>query len=415
MPDEDSPPELSSIFDLYPRNSLVWRALYKLTQRPWFSRVWVLQEVAVARRATIVCGREQLCWSVLLQIKSETLLELNRALGHEWSQVWAVEKCRTPDTLPNLLSRTLGSRSSEPRDKIYALVGLIKPQKRARLPFQVDYDISVANLFLDVTRWCVEHAPENLHYYLELAGAGRTVKDLPSWAVDWSISRRSKDLWSSRIDLKQRKSMTNPIFLTSTHGYPMNQLLLHGCQVDSIAHTGVASTIGQAKSGRDTEDSYVAAVRPWQNMVYKIRAWNDSEDVVDIFIRTLCGYMAWRSYLQNFHFNRGCILKICNGLRLDKLKAMVPPEELPLPEFRFRRWRQLLRSSCWNRKMCLTAASRLAMCPVDTKVGDIIVRVGYAEHTYVLRPRGTHYTLIGMSYIHGGYLPSDDVTWFILE
>ncbi|KAF2137711.1 uncharacterized protein K452DRAFT_235346, partial [Aplosporella prunicola CBS 121167] len=32
---------------------LIWVAVRKFLQRPWFSRIWILQEVAVAKRATI--------------------------------------------------------------------------------------------------------------------------------------------------------------------------------------------------------------------------------------------------------------------------------------------------------------------------------------------------------------------------
>lgn len=34
------------------------RAYKKLCNRPWFQRTWVLQEVALSREATVVCGRD---------------------------------------------------------------------------------------------------------------------------------------------------------------------------------------------------------------------------------------------------------------------------------------------------------------------------------------------------------------------
>ena len=33
-----------------------WVALAHLLERPWFTRTWVIQEVALATRAEIVCG-----------------------------------------------------------------------------------------------------------------------------------------------------------------------------------------------------------------------------------------------------------------------------------------------------------------------------------------------------------------------
>jgi hypothetical protein len=43
-------------------NAMKWRSLLMLMQRDWFSRRWVVQEVALARDATVYCGPECLSW-----------------------------------------------------------------------------------------------------------------------------------------------------------------------------------------------------------------------------------------------------------------------------------------------------------------------------------------------------------------
>ncbi|KAK0613653.1 heterokaryon incompatibility protein-domain-containing protein [Immersiella caudata] len=40
-----------------------WESLLLLMQRPWFSRRWVVQEIALARQATIHCGPDRLAWA----------------------------------------------------------------------------------------------------------------------------------------------------------------------------------------------------------------------------------------------------------------------------------------------------------------------------------------------------------------
>lgn len=42
-----------------------WGALLDLMQRPWFSRRWVVQEVALAHRAIVYCGADKLSWKKL--------------------------------------------------------------------------------------------------------------------------------------------------------------------------------------------------------------------------------------------------------------------------------------------------------------------------------------------------------------
>jgi hypothetical protein len=47
------------------RNDPSWEALRTFLSRPWFSRVWVVQEVAMARRAIVLCGGKTLTWQHL--------------------------------------------------------------------------------------------------------------------------------------------------------------------------------------------------------------------------------------------------------------------------------------------------------------------------------------------------------------
>lgn len=47
-----------------------WLGLVAFLNRPWLSRVWVVQEVGVARDAVVVCGQKILPWSLLSSIIS---------------------------------------------------------------------------------------------------------------------------------------------------------------------------------------------------------------------------------------------------------------------------------------------------------------------------------------------------------
>jgi hypothetical protein len=40
-------------------------ALQAIFRRPWFRRVWIIQEVAISSKATVVCGEEQIDWWLL--------------------------------------------------------------------------------------------------------------------------------------------------------------------------------------------------------------------------------------------------------------------------------------------------------------------------------------------------------------
>ena len=62
-----------------------WRALLELMQRPWFSRRWVVQEIALAKTAVIYCGRDQISWNKF-SIAVELFVEVETAT-HRLSEV----------------------------------------------------------------------------------------------------------------------------------------------------------------------------------------------------------------------------------------------------------------------------------------------------------------------------------------
>lgn len=62
-----------------------WGALLDLMQRPWFSRRWVVQEIALARKAKIYCGADRIAWSKFA-IAVELFVEVETAT-HRLSEV----------------------------------------------------------------------------------------------------------------------------------------------------------------------------------------------------------------------------------------------------------------------------------------------------------------------------------------
>ncbi|KAK8131225.1 HET-domain-containing protein [Apiospora sp. TS-2023a] len=66
-------------------NAHKWRSLLLLMQRPWFSRKWVVQEIALARAATIYCGNDQIPWEQFA-VAVELFVEVETAT-HRLSEV----------------------------------------------------------------------------------------------------------------------------------------------------------------------------------------------------------------------------------------------------------------------------------------------------------------------------------------
>lgn len=103
-----------------------------LLLRPWFSRVWILQEIGTARAATIVCGWKCITARKFAKIAkahardsgtsgTESERRANAVIDLMPGQSFRSE---TRPTLHQLLKKFSNSEAIEPRDRIYALMSL---------------------------------------------------------------------------------------------------------------------------------------------------------------------------------------------------------------------------------------------------------------------------------------------------
>ncbi|KAF2732835.1 HET-domain-containing protein, partial [Polyplosphaeria fusca] len=104
------------------------KGLELLLQRPWFRRVWILQEVANAKRARVWCGTKS--------IKSRTFTLAPKLMNVEPERHCQAVLDIMPGSLReeswwsgsrdlyNLLLKFKEAKATDPRDKVYALLGI---------------------------------------------------------------------------------------------------------------------------------------------------------------------------------------------------------------------------------------------------------------------------------------------------
>lgn len=110
--------------------SLEWNQVHRFLNSPWFSRLWPVQEVVLAKQVTILCGEHSISWERLAHfvrvLSKHSLGPLTDAIylegGRGILNVGAVDQIQRGDrSLSTLLIRTLAFKVSDPRDKIYAI------------------------------------------------------------------------------------------------------------------------------------------------------------------------------------------------------------------------------------------------------------------------------------------------------
>jgi hypothetical protein len=172
-----------------------WRALANLFARIWFSRVWVIQEAMLAKDLVLQCGSQQMSWEKVLRIGAKiehreyakALVFFNpQTTCARFMLLW-IPKLNTKQTitLHNLLGAFVAHDSTNPRDKIYALLGLIR--NNTNFGIIPNYNILVDELFRTVgtvilnslqTLRCLDIFPPST--------LNKRLSTFPSWCPDWS-------------------------------------------------------------------------------------------------------------------------------------------------------------------------------------------------------------------------------------
>jgi len=188
-------------------------ALFKLVERSWWTRIWSLQEVAVSKQDPIItCGNKSAPWGAFATITKQAA-EAEASLPFGLWQGATIQKLRnTCDfvlireqmqenaltmSLGALLRRTVDLNSTDPRDKIYALLGLAHAGHLD--PLLPDYSKSPKHIFIETMRHVLldERRLDSLSFIpISKRPKAKPSEGLPSWVTDWTIqSTQTQPLW----------------------------------------------------------------------------------------------------------------------------------------------------------------------------------------------------------------------------
>lgn len=144
--------------------------LEELLNRSWFRRIWILQEVAKARSAQVVCGAKSVSariFAVAPRLRSlvpgplqQAVLDIMPGPSRRFSW-WSMQR-----DLETLLLKFRESEATDERDKVYALLG-ISSNACATVRLLPDYTKSVDEVMHATMKFIEEETPERnlLHAY----------------------------------------------------------------------------------------------------------------------------------------------------------------------------------------------------------------------------------------------------------
>ncbi len=136
-----------------------WQSIRDLLGRPWFERLWIWQEVRLAKRAYIFCGDEGVPWESfrngIAYLHGYTEIEELIGLIERGYHI-ADYAAESSDELEFVLDQTRSASCSDLRDKVFAVLSLASEYDTWDL--YADYSKPTEAVYQDVV----------LHYTLEL-------------------------------------------------------------------------------------------------------------------------------------------------------------------------------------------------------------------------------------------------------
>ena len=429
-----------------------WQGLRSLLSRPWFSRIWTIQEAIFATKTEVLWGKEfAVPWESMESIVMLVREYLPRTLlgsdiffhglpADSFYRIAATKhtlEARTRQDLFNLALAYKAYGASEPRDKLYALLN------QSTLLQTADYSRSIETTFHemayhDVVKVYQEIAmlPEALsqqqwHPYprtaqgpalrmvalICAAGIANQQLSLPSWVPDWTVDSFTSPIWTKKTCYRDRAftewpgappkdlNLQNSTIVNSdlaeiqwlednerpkaTSSLP-DTLQIKGLIVDVISRRGFAKVeLGKPLEHEDQQKTLIEWLLEADEMAdLGPEASYSGGADTELFRRTL---LFDESLPQPSDIERPELLKSLRFAKNPRFTSMIKRKLQP--------WDYLQAiQNIPGRTFFVTKGGRMGLAPQTTHMYDKICVLPGFEVPLVLRPEGNEFRIVGECY-----------------
>jgi hypothetical protein len=443
--------------ELHPDYKQAVEAVTRLFLRAWWRRAWIVQETVVSPGAVLFCGTAPITWEwvtstirVLMQhlVSYRTLsgdngnlmealiaIALRAMVGYRCIESFRAEVVHLDPPaveFPEALHRLRPSHASDPRDKVYAALGLTKNANF----ISVDYNQSVCDVYTSATRRWIETS-NDLHI-LGFCGIQLT-EGLPTWVTDWAKNDSfERDPLYKRISIGKddAESQQEKVYsaggkhtLKVKFGPSSRILILQGIPLDKL------DFVGQPSGPFTTQLSGTLESKTTENL-YQSQLLD--EKAISDFVTDKIFYGWLRLWLEK-QKDAGeycrCLYVNNSNMSLDEaLSDELGPGYTPTNESILDAYHRTLMTDIYfdessvfsgriqegrddfvgnsmlfsvfkmfiGRVFMATTLGFMVLGPEEGKLGDFIYIIPGSETLFLLRPKGDgDFTFVGECYVHG--------------
>ncbi|CAO2653350.1 Nn.00g027610.m01.CDS01 [Neocucurbitaria sp. VM-36] len=400
-----------------------WKALCAFMRKPYWGRLWIIQELAANHHSTLfLCGKRTLNREMISKGSDccqKLLREDRRFAPSARSDVWLIAtrmyrlvNLSIAQPPPNMLNTALGlarqAEASEPRDKVFGILGLLDKSISSKIV--PDYDDSVQQVFTDLTVTIIRvtRSLEQIAYRAEQLAPG-----WPSWVPDLRSpfprhnvkslrNRQASENTSVRFKIKESERGN---LLLCCKGYKVDI-------IDGIAASSKRSLITMADSTQIHRQDTIKALHrslvldhpktrrhpalkkvPWMFHCSSNEAYTSISPPIweEIFkSKQFDDFRKFREANEDFRIGSKDFPDFFSSSPTNITKPHVIMYHL-----------RLAVHSLKGRRLATTDTGYIAMVPGSVQKGDVVAVLLGCNFPVLLRPHGDYFRVLGECYVHG--------------
>ena len=415
---DDEVPDIAGKLGLPVVRSSAWIAFAEIFTRPYFRRMWIVQEVALGSNVMVYCGSHAVKWDDLTkaglcmradsdddEVQAHNAVQMIRAyrkLNEEYRK----------HPITDLMFYSYNLQCLDPRDKIYGMLGLVT-ESHDGVPTP-DYNSSVQLLYGDFTR-SILLRDRSLAFLCNVLHP-QCLKGLPSWVSDWTAPatiRRSLGSRSAKHQFSAGGEKALIEFSADKQG-----LYLQGTVIGEVRKLG--SILPQR-----TAELFISE---WEELAQSVLPYHNGDDFPGVLWRTLIASDpkdsnqssdVLQSLYESWNWNIiGNMLQHKSKKHVQFKEFKAPPwwhPNLPSDDVQSKslEFQSMIADSSLGRRMFTTDNRYLGLAPAVARERDLLCVLHGGPVPFILRqdPSSNQYTLVGecfaLGLMHGEGLEPD--------